>query len=206
MESKQFCEYSLPFILYYCTGIQTRGSVLSPTLQGNLRLQWIATEMPNIQCYSRNQPCSDPREALLYIASPCPQNKRLLNLNSMSEFCAADTGNRHCFGVPGRIEWWRHSGKRKDKFILPLRELECTRQWRISFQLVTSVHFSASLIAPNHVSEITDKSPWDLQQVHIVGEKHFTAWDKVRCSNFAYAYGDTDFLSWKVELPVVSFL
>ena len=66
--------------------------------------------------------------------------------------------------------------------------------------------FSASLIAPNHVSEITDVSPWHLQQVHVVGEEHFTILDKTRCANFAYAYGDTDFLSWKIELPVVSFL
>lgn len=69
-----------------------------------------------------------------------------------------------------------------------------------------NVHFSASLGVPNHVSEITDKLTWHLQQVHIVVEKHFAKLDNLCCYNFAYACGDTDSLPWKIELPIVSFL
>lgn len=48
---------------------------------------------------------------------------------------------------------------------------------------------------------------WHLQQVHIVVEKDFAKiLDNLCCYNFAYAYGDTDSLPWKIELPIVSFL
>lgn len=40
---------------------------------------------------------------------------------------------------------------------------------------------------------------------HSVVEKHFAILDNL-CYNFAYAYGDTDSLPWKIELPIVSFL
>lgn len=32
------------------------------------------------------------------------------------------------------------------------------------FQVVPNIHFPASLCVPNHVSEITDKSPWYLNR------------------------------------------